>query len=408
MHILFLTDNFPPESNAPASRTYEHTREWVKQGHKVTVITGAPNFPEGVVYPGYKNKWYQREEMEGIEVVRVKTFMALNAGTVRRLIDYNSYALMAGIVALFRKRADIIVATSPQIFAGITACVLSFFHRRPWLLELRDMWPASVHAVGAVKPGRLIISIAERIEMFLYASASRIVPVTYRFREVLIERGVDSEKIDVVTNGVDLSAFTPAASKNQGIIEEYSLAGKFVVGYIGTHGMAQALQSVVRAAELLRERDDIRFLFVGGGAERDNIESLARSLDLDNVIMMPRQPKQLMPALWSVCDIALVPLRDEYEFTKVIPSKIFECMGMGLPMLLAVPPGEATAIVERTGAGVAVPPADPAAMAQAIAGLSADRERLAEMAAASAASASQYDRRKLAAQMLRSLEKVVA
>jgi hypothetical protein len=161
MHILFLTDNFPPESNAPASRTYEHTREWVKLGHKVTVITGAPNYPEGVIYPGYKNKWYQREEMDGIEVVRVKTYMALNAGTVRRLIDFNSYALMAGIVALFRKRADIIVATSPQLFAGITACVLSFFHRRPWVFELRDMWPASVHAVGAVKPGRCFYTLAQ-------------------------------------------------------------------------------------------------------------------------------------------------------------------------------------------------------------------------------------------------------
>jgi glycosyltransferase involved in cell wall biosynthesis len=379
----------------------------VKLGHKVTVITGAPNYPEGVIYPGYKNKWYQREEMDGIEVVRVKTYMALNAGRVRRLIDFNSYALMAGIVALFRKRADIIVATSPQLFAGITACVLSFFHRRPWVFELRDMWPASVHAVGAVKPGRLI-RFAEKIEMLLYISASRIVPVTNRFKEVLIERGVDGEKVDVVTNGVDLSAFTPAAEKDHSLVAEYGLADKFVVGYIGTHGMAQALHTVVRAAELLRNRDDIRFLFVGSGAERNNVESLARTLELDNVVMMPRQPKQMMPATWGLCDIALVPLKNEHEFTKVIPSKIFECMGMGLPMVVAVPPGEATGLVEHMGAGVAVPPEDPAAMAQAITELRKDRDRLASMAAASAASASQYDRRQLAAQMLQSLEKVVA
>jgi len=404
MHILFLTDNFPPESNAPASRTYEHTREWVKLGHQVTVITGVPNYPEGVIYPGYQNKWYQREEIEGIEVVRVKTYMALNAGTVRRLIDFNSYALMAGIVALFRKRADIIVATSPQLFAGITACVLAFLQRRPWVFELRDMWPASVYAVGVVKPRRLI-RFAEKVEMLLYRSASRIVPVTQRFKDTLMERGVDGRKIHVVTNGVDLNTFSPRSEKDASLLAKFGLSGKFVVGYIGTHGVAQALDSVVRTAHKLRDRADITFLFVGSGAEREAVEGLAHDLALDNVVMMPRQPKQMMPAIWSLCDIALVPLKNEHEFTKVIPSKIFECMGMGLPMLVAVPPGQATEIVEDTGAGLAVPPENTAALALAIVELGEDPERLARMAANSAAAAQHYNREKQAALMLRVLER---
>jgi glycosyltransferase involved in cell wall biosynthesis len=233
------------------------------------------------------------------------------------------------------------------------------------------------------------------------------VPVTNRFKEVLIERGVDGEKVDVVTNGVDLSEFTPAAEKDHSLVAEYGLADKFVAGYIGSHEIAQALHTVVRAAELLRQRDDIRFLFVGGGADRDNIESLVRTLELDNVVMLPRQPKQMMPAIWGLCDIALVPLKDEHEFTKVIPSKIFECMGMGLPMLLSVPPGEAAGIVEPVGAGAVVPPENALAMVQALTTLVDNRDQLADMAAASAASAARFDRKRLAQSMLGILQSVV-
>ena len=402
MHILFLTDNFPPEGNAPASRTYEHAREWVKLGHDVTVITCAPNFPEGVLFDGYKNKWYQREVMEGIDVVRVKTYITANEGFVKRILDYISFGVMGGIAGLFQTRPDVIVSTSPQFFCACGAWVLSVVRWKPWVFELRDIWPASITAVGAMEKST-IIRVLEKLEMFLYRRADRIVAVTNSFKTELIERGIDGDKIDVVINGVDLSKYSPVDTKDPALADQYGLAGKFVVGYIGTHGMAHALDKVLDAAALLQDNDDVRFLFAGGGAERASLERLAAERGLSNVVMMPRQPKEAMPAVWSLCDISLISLRDTPLFTKVIPSKIFESMGMGLPMVIACPAGEATDIIADTSSGVVVQPENPEALADCIAGLYSDRTRLAELASASSVSAKGYDRARQAALMLDAL-----
>lgn len=403
MHILFLTDNFPPEGNAPATRTYEHARAWVKLGHDVTVITCAPNFPEGVLFPGYKNKWYQREVMDGINVVRVKSYITANEGFTRRILDYISFGVMGGIAGLFQKRPDVIVSTSPQFFCACGAWVLSVIRWKPWVFELRDIWPASITAVGAMEK-KTVIRVLEKLEMFLYSRADRIVAVTNSFKTELNERGIDGDKIDVVINGVDLSKYSPAQSKDSALADEYGLTGKFVVGYIGTHGMAHALDKVLDAAERLQDNDDVRFLFAGGGAERASLEQLAVERGLSNMVMMPRQPKEMMPAVWSLCDISLISLRDTPLFTKVIPSKIFESMGMGLPMVIAGPRGEATEIIEGTCSGVVVEPENPEALADCIAALYYDRARLAELARASGASAETYDRARQAELMLESLK----
>jgi glycosyltransferase involved in cell wall biosynthesis len=406
MHILFLTDNFPPEGNAPATRTFEHTREWVNLGHAVTVITCAPNFPEGVLFEGYQNKWYQREVIDGIDVVRVKTYITANEGFSKRILDYISFGVMGAIAGLLQKKPDVIVSTSPQFFCACGAWVLSIVRWKPWIFELRDIWPASITAVGAMEKNG-VIRFLEKLEMFLYRRADRIVAVTNSFKAELVERGIEGDKIDVVVNGVDLSMYTPTAEKDVALAGEYNLTGKFVVGYIGTHGMAHALDKVLDAAEQLRGNDDIRFLFAGGGAERANLERMAVARKLSNVVMMPRQPKEMMPAVWSLCDIALISLRDTPLFTKVIPSKIFESMGMGLPMVIACPEGEATGIIESTSSGVWVPPEDTQALVDCVGGLYSDRARLAELARASGAAAEKFDRARQAGLMLESLEAAV-
>lgn len=406
MHILFLTDNFPPEGNAPATRTYEHTREWVKQGHEVTVITCAPNFPEGVLFEGYRNKWYQREVMDGINVVRVKTYITANEGFAKRILDYISFGFMGGLVGLFQKRPDVIVSTSPQFFCACGAWVLSVCRWKPWVFELRDIWPASITAVGAMQKSA-VIRFLEKLELFLYRRADRIVSVTNSFKTELVERGIDGSKIDVVVNGVDLAQYQPVAEKDRSLAGDYGLHGKFVVGYIGTHGMAHALDKVLDAAEQLQANDEIRFLFTGGGAERANLEAQARQRKLTNVVMMPRQPKEMMPAVWSLCDISLISLRDTPLFTKVIPSKIFESMGMGLPMIITCPEGEATGIIRDTRSGMVLPPEDPDALAACVGELYADRARLAELARASAAAAARFDRGHQAGLMLASLQTAV-
>jgi glycosyltransferase involved in cell wall biosynthesis len=406
MHILFLTDNFPPEGNAPATRTYEHAREWVKLGHAVTVITCAPNFPEGVLFEGYKNKWYQREVMDGIDVVRVKTYITANEGFAKRILDYISFGVMGGIAGLFQKRPDVIVSTSPQFFCACGAWVLSIFRWKPWVFELRDIWPASITAVGAMEKSA-VIRLLEKLELFLYRRADRIVSVTNSFKTELIERGIEGDKIDVVVNGVDLSKYQPAAEKDQALAAQYGLHNKFVVAYIGTHGMAHALDKVLDAAAMLQPEQDICFLFAGGGAARAELEASVGRRGLTNVALIPRQPKEMMPALWSLCDISLISLRDTPLFEQVIPSKIFESMGMGLPMVIACPRGEATGIIEDTSSGLVVPPEDPGALADCVASLYADRECLGALARASGVSAETFDRARQAGLMLESLGKAV-
>ena len=391
MHILFLTDNFPPEGNAPATRTFEHAKVWVAEGHKVTIITCAPNFPEGVIYEGYKNSLYQKEEIEGVEVRRVKTYVTANEGFAKRSLDYMSFMFSAFIAGLFVKKPDVIVATSPQFFCACSGWALSFVRRKPFVFELRDIWPASITAVGAMEKNG-VIRLLEKIEMFLYRRADRIVSVTNSFKNELIERGIDGDKIDVVVNGVDLSTYIPATVKDENLAVQYKLTSKFVVGYIGTHGMAHALDKVLDAAELLQADDNIRILFAGGGAERANLERLALQRGLTNVVMMPRQPKEMMPAVWSLCDISLISLCDTPLFTKVIPSKIFESMGMGLPMVISCPEGEATGIIRDTESGIVVPPENPELLAACVCQLYQDSECLEKLARASGDSAKLYDR----------------
>ena len=406
MHILFLTDNFPPEGNAPATRTFEHTREWVKQGHKVTVITCAPNFPEGKVFDGYQNKWLSKERIEGIDVWRVKTYITANEGFLKRTLDFVSFMLSSFLFGLFSKKVDVVVGTSPQFFTVISAWALAKLKRVPFIFELRDIWPASITAVGAMKKSK-VISLLEKIEMFLYRQADSIISVTHSFKKELIERGVEGEKINVVLNGVDLSKYQPAEDKAPEFANQFGLEGKFVAGYIGTHGLAHALDKIVDAAALLEHDDDIRIVFAGGGADRPRIEKLVAERGLKNIVMIPRQPKEKMPELWSLCDVSLVHLKDTPLFETVIPSKIFESMGMGLPIVISVPKGESSGIIEESEVGVVTPPENPEALALAIKQIKDDDLLLSKLQINSLRAADHYNRRTLAQDMLDIIERRV-
>lgn len=365
MRILFLTDNFPPEGNAPATRTYEHASRWVTAGHDVTVLTCAPNFPEGKLFEGYKNRWYQREDMNGINVVRLKTYITANEGFIKRILDYMSFMITSFFAGLFQKDPDVIIATSPQFFTAISGWALSAVRRKPFIFELRDIWPASITAVGAMRRSKAIFFL-EKVEMFLYRRADLIIAVTHSFKAELVQRGITAEKIHVILNGVDLVRYSPVKFKNVLLASKFNLQDKFVAGYIGTHGMAHGLEHIVEAAHLLEGREDIRIVFAGGGAARERLENYVRLNELRNVVLIPRQPKHAMPQLWSLCDVSMVNLRDAPLFRTVIPSKIFESMGMGIPMVVSMPAGEATEIVRSSKSGIVVPPESPADLANAL------------------------------------------
>ncbi len=402
MHILFLTDNFPPEVNAPASRTYEHCREWVKAGHRVTVVTCAPNFPKGKVFDGYRNRLFQRERMDGIEVIRVWTYITANEGFLRRILDYLSFMVLAVMASPAVRDVDVIVGTSPQFFTACAAYVVSRLKGVPYVFELRDLWPESIKAVGAMKNER-VLRLLERLEMFLYARSAAVVSVTSSFKRVLVRRGIDGRKIHVVTNGVDVSQFTPRP-KDRELTQALGLEGKFVAGYIGTHGMAHALETLLEAAERLRDTN-IVFLFLGDGARKQALRQIARERGLENVRFIDSVPKGDVAKYWSLLDVSIIHLRKTDLFTTVIPSKLFECMGMGIPVLHGVA-GESAEIVSEQRVGLPFEPEDAAALCAALVRLRAHPEQLEAFRANCAPAARRFDRSFLAAEMLRVLVSV--
>jgi glycosyltransferase involved in cell wall biosynthesis len=399
VHILFLTDNFPPEVNAPASRTYEHCREWVKAGHRVTVITCAPNFPKGKVFDGYRNRLFQRERMDGIEVIRVWTYITANEGFLRRILDYLSFMLSAVLASPAVRDVDVIVGTSPQFFTACAAYVVSRMKGVPYVFELRDLWPESIKAVGAMKNER-VLRLLERLEMFLYARSAAVVSVTNSFKRVLVRRGIDAGKIHVVTNGVDVSQFTPRP-KDAELTRALGLEGKFVAGYIGTHGMAHALETLLEAADRLRD-SNIVFLFLGDGARKQVLRQMAEERRLENVRFVDSVPKGDVAKYWSLLDVSIIHLRKTDLFTTVIPSKLFECMGMGIPVLHGVA-GESAELVAEHGVGLPFEPEDAAGLCGALVRLRDRPDELKAFRANCAPAALRFDRSFLAAEMLRVL-----
>ncbi len=402
MHILFFTDNFPPEVNAPASRTFEHAREWVNASHQVTVITCAPNFPKGAVFAGYKNKLWQSEVIDGIRVIRVWSYIARNEGFAKRILDYISYMVTSFLASLFVRKVDVVIGTSPQFFAACAAWAASGLKRRPFLFELRDIWPESIKAVGAMESSWKLDWL-EKLELFLYRRADAIVAVTNSFKRNLTERGIDAAKIHVITNGVDCTRYTPQP-KDAELIESLDLEGKFVAGYIGTHGMAHALETLIDSARILGaapDGKDIVILLLGDGACRK--ELIANAQGLDNIKFLPSVSKDEVTRYWSLLDTSVIHLRKSDLFKTVIPSKMFECMGMGIPILHGVE-GESAEILNKHEAGILFEPENSQALADAIMRLKTDKALYAELTQNALDAAQNYDRVHLARQMLNVIE----
>lgn len=404
MHSRFLSDNFSPEINAPASRTHEHCRIWAAQGHQVTVVTCAPNFPKGRVFDGHKNALWQSEVIDGTRVVRVWSYISANEGFALRVLDYISYMLTATVASLFIRQVDVIVGTSPQFFTALAARLVGTFKRRPWVFELRDKWPESIKAVGAMKQPTAIEWL-ERLELNLYRHATRVVSVTHSFKRTLAARGIDPKKIDVVTNGVDISRFSPRP-KDAALLAQLGFEGKFVAGYIGTHGMAHALETVLEAAAKMQaqaassgEPDRFRFLFLGDGARKAELKLKAQKLGLHNVVFVDTVPKDEVARYWSILDVSIIHLRKTELFTTVIPSKLFECMGMGLPVLHGVL-GESADIVKQEGVGLVFEPESVDDLVAKLHRLDGDPALTDQLRIRALAAASRYDRETLALAML--------
>ncbi len=354
MRITFLCQYFPPEMGAPSARTYEHARHWVSLGHEVTVVTGFPNHPTGIILPEYRGHYSSRESVGGIDLLRTWIYVAPNKGFTRRVLNFLSFFLSSLILGAWKtERPHVVIGTSPQLFCAASAYLLSRIKQVPFVFEVRDIWPQSAIELGALR-NRFIIRVLEAIEMFLYRRAVLIVGVAEATREYLLEKGISSAKIAIIPNGIDAKYLETEADPDK-VRRQYGLDGKFVVAYIGTHGMSHALETVLEAADELKELQDVHFLFVGEGAEKQRLEALAAERQLDNVTFLHEQPRERLLAFYRASNVGLVPLRRLPIFRKVLPSKLFELMGSGCAIICSVE-GEAAALVERAGAGLCIEP----------------------------------------------------
>ncbi len=380
MRILFLTHYFPPEVNAPANRTFEHCREWVRAGHEVHVVTCFPSHPRGVVFPGYRLRWREDQDVDGLQVHRVWTYIAPNRGKVRRTLNYLSFVPTAVWRGLRMGRFDVIVATSPQFFCAVAGRVAALLNRTPWIFELRDLWPDSIAAVGAVKGGWVLRAL-ERIELALYRHASAVVCVTRSFVDNLESRGISNTKLHFVPNGVIPEDWDGAdrvrARRELGIGDD-----EIVASYVGTVGMAHGIGTILEAAQrLLAAAPRVRFLVVGDGAERESLEKAAAERGLANLRFLGMLPRERMPSVLAASDVSLVLLRGTPLFETVLPSKMFEAMAAARPIVLGVR-GEAARTLELSGGGVAITPEDPGQLAEVLEGLAGDEARRRALGAA--------------------------
>jgi glycosyltransferase involved in cell wall biosynthesis len=405
MHILFLTHYFPPEVNAPASRTYENAKRWVRAGHRVTVLTCVPNHPRGRVYPGYENELLQWDEKDRIKILRVITYLSANEGFVRRTANYVSYMLFAALLSPVVRDVDIVVSTSPQFFCGMAGFFVSRLKRVPWVLEIRDLWPDSIISVDAMRHEGIIASL-RRLESFMYRKADHIVCLSNSFKQHIEQRGKSADHITFIPNGADLEMFKPG-SANPSFLADHGLNSKFIVSYVGTHGMAHALETVLRAAERLRSVHGIQFLLVGDGAERERLLKKKERMRLTNVAMLPQLPKEKMPAVLFHSGACMVLLKKDDLFKMVIPSKIFEVMAMERPIILGVE-GECKNIIEEAGCGLCIEPENDEQLASAALSLFRTRKEAERLGMNGRLFVkANYDRDRLAQRYLDTLKRVL-
>lgn len=402
MKILILTQYFPPEFGAAATRNSEHARFWAEAGHAVEVCTGMPNYPAGVVHEAYRGKWYVREEKDGYVVHRAWIYATPNRAVWRRALASLAF-LASGLICGVCKcrRPDIVIASSGPFFVGPLGWLLSAIKRAAFVFEVRDLLPQQAIDVGMIR-NPLAIAFLKGVEAFLYRRAKRIVAVAPASAKALADRGFDANKIATIENGIRSDFFVPAPREND-IRAQYGWQGRFIAMYIGAHGVSQGLFTLLEAAERLADLEDVRFVFVGDGADKPRMVEWAKARGLRNVEFLPLQDKDRMPAFYAAADVCFVPLRKGDYFRINIPSKIFEIMACARPVILGAE-GQALDILQQAGGGIPVAPEDPDAFAEAVRRLRADPALAGSLGANGRAYVVEhFDRRRKAADYIKAI-----
>jgi glycosyltransferase involved in cell wall biosynthesis len=367
VRIGYLTHYFPPETGAPAGRAFDLSTRWVAAGHAVEVLTAVPNHPDGRIRPAYKGQLNVRETIDGVSVQRRWLLPNIRRSPLSVLLNHGSLTLHTIVAAALEQvpKPDVWIASSPPLFTGAAGAVIAATQRGPLVLEVRDLWPDYFEEMGVLK-NRAILATLHALEAKLYRSAAAVITVAETARQRLIEqKGLDEAKTYCIPNGADLAKFVLADGTIQQTRKNLGLGTKFVVAYVGNHGLGQGLQGVVRCAALLRDENDVHFLFVGDGAEKAKVVHEAERLRLANTTFLSTRPREDVPAFYGAANVCLVPLADVPSFRNTIPSKIFEILGVGRPIIGALE-GEGADVIRRSKAGLVVPPQNPEALAEAI------------------------------------------
>ncbi|MCM3403675.1 glycosyltransferase family 4 protein [Cytobacillus oceanisediminis] len=367
MRVIYLCQHFPPETGAPQIRVYEVSKELISRGHQVEVITAFPHHPHGIIPEEYKGRFYMFENWDGIPVHRSWIYPSPKGSFWKRLASYFSFTFSAFYSILKSKPTDVIICNSPPLFLGITGYLGAKMKRAKFVFNVADIWPESAVELGILK-NRSFIRMAERLEMFLYRKSWKIATATEGIKEYMVRKGKKEEDVFLLPNGVNTDTFAPQ-SKNTELLREVGIEGKKVFMYAGNLGYAQGLDSVLRAAALLKDKQpDAHFLFVGDGQEREKLLNLKEELQLDNVTFYGSVPVSAMPDMFAAADYSIVSLRNIELFKGARPSKIFPAISSGVPVLYCGD-GESAAILEEYNCGKIAPPENPEGIAAAVSDL---------------------------------------
>lgn len=364
MKMVVICHYFPPEIGAPSARMYEMARHWVDLGNEVHVVTCFPNHPTGIIPDEYKGMKYKHEMMNGIHVHRNYVYATPNKGFVKKTLGHISF-MISSVVISMRKidKPDIIITSSPTFFSIFSGYWYSLWKKAPFVLEIRDLWPAAMIELGVMKEG-FITNVLEKMELFFYRKCKILIMVTKSFKDNVVNRGINEDKVYFITNGVNQELFYPR-DKNESLIDKYDLKDKFVISYVGAHGISQNLSTILKVAKALMHEKDIQFLFIGEGAEKDKLREIVSNENITNVKFIDSQPKEMVPEFYNTSDICLIPLKNIELFKTFIPSKMFEIMACGIPIVASLE-GEAADILNDSKSALVVGPDNPEEIKQAI------------------------------------------
>jgi glycosyltransferase involved in cell wall biosynthesis len=356
MKITVICHYFYPEIGAPSARLFEMAKSWVAIGHEVSVVTCFPNHPTGIIPPEYSGKFFMMETVEGIKIYRNYVYATPNEGFIKKTLGHISFVFSSIFQSMFRiEKPDIFIVSSPTLFSVISGYLFSIFRRTPFIFEVRDLWPDAIVKLGILK-NKWAVRILEGLEMFLYHRSKKVVVVTEAFKAQIAKRGIQESKIDIVTNGVDMEVFNKnALRKETALREEFGWGNKRILLYVGAHGISQGLSTLIQVAKKIEDVNDVMVVFVGEGAEKKKLQSMSDELGLRNIQFIPSQPKERIPDFYAEAELSFVPLRNLPMFDAYIPSKMFEILGSGCPIVASLS-GEAAEILRHSDGAIVVEP----------------------------------------------------